>query len=126
VGNAGKSVYSTDDGGEHWRRLADTRLITSGARQYPVSSGGIDFYGYPQGIAFASDGVGVLWESRGTLYLTRDGGTNWKAFAALSKPELDWGFSGAAVPGRAFALLARLPVRPIPFRLLATTDDLPA
>jgi Photosynthesis system II assembly factor YCF48 len=107
AGNQEKTFYRTDDAGTHWQRL----------------SGGFS-YGYPQGIAFASDGLGVMWESRGTLYLTRHGGRHWTGFAHVSAPEADFGLSASVVPGRAFALLWRTPVRPIPFRLVATTHDL--
>jgi photosystem II stability/assembly factor-like uncharacterized protein len=124
VGNAGKSIYRTDDGGRHWQRLLNTQLVNSGGHQSSISSGGIGLYGYPKGIAFASDGLGVLWESRGTLYLTRDGGRHWKSFPRVSEPEGDFGSSAAAVPGRAFALLARLVARPVPVRLIATRSDL--
>jgi photosystem II stability/assembly factor-like uncharacterized protein len=115
LGNAWKAIYRTGDGGKHWRQIA---LAKFGGRH--VS--GLCVCGYPEGIAFARDGLGVLWESRGTIYLTRDGGAHWKGFPDVSEAELDFGWSGAAVPGQAFVLLARTPVRPIPFRLLTTTD----
>jgi photosystem II stability/assembly factor-like uncharacterized protein len=125
LGNAGKAIYQTSDGGKHWRRVAVAQVGKQpNGRTRCICSGGICICGYPEGIAFARDGVGVLWESRGTLYLTRDGGAHWKAFPNVSEPELDFGWSGAAVPGRAFVLLARTPHRPIPFRLITTTSDL--
>jgi photosystem II stability/assembly factor-like uncharacterized protein len=117
AGSARKRIYQTGDGGEHWQRIA--------VADFGGGTGsGICVCGYAVGIAFAPDGLGVLWESRGTLYLTGDGGQRWRAFPAVAQPELDFGWSGAAVPGRAFALVARTPHRPIPFRLLTTTDRL--
>jgi hypothetical protein len=64
--------------------------------------------------------------SRGTLYLTRDGGYRWKAFPKVAEPEADFALSAAVVPGRAFALLSRTPARPVAFRLVATTSGLGA
>jgi hypothetical protein len=107
AGNQEKALYRTDDAGAHWQRL----------------SGGFG-YGYPRGIAFASDGLGVIWESRGTLSLTRDGGKHWADFPRVSEPEADFGLSASVVVGRAFALLSRTPVRPVPFRLVSTTRNL--
>src|SRR5579885_619025 len=116
VGNADKTVYRTDDGGVHWRRLAHVGFAPRQRR----FAGGLHLYGYPQGIAFARDGTGVLWESRGTLFLTRDGGRHWTPYPQVARPEDDVGLSAAAVAGHAFALLVRTSLRPVPFRLVAT------
>jgi photosystem II stability/assembly factor-like uncharacterized protein len=76
--------------------------------------------GYAEGIAMAADGFGVIWESRGTLYVTRDGGSHWAARPGVAVPEIDFGISGAALRhGVAFVLLARGNVHR---RLLETTD----
>ena len=70
AGNQGKSVYRRVAGG--WTRVAYTPFP-----QRAGGYGGISAYGYPIGIAMAATGFGVIWESRGTLYVTRDGGSHW-------------------------------------------------
>jgi photosystem II stability/assembly factor-like uncharacterized protein len=67
---------------------------------------------------FAPNGAGLIWESRGTLYLTLDGGRRWQPQARVAQPELDFGSSASVVPGRAFALLNR---GSTVYRLVATT-----
>lgn len=90
AGNAAKAVYRFGVGG--WKRVA--------AR-------GLSRYGYPVGIAMAPDGFGVIWESRGTLYVTRDGGTNWTGLPKIARPAEDFGQSGTALPhGVAYVLLS--------------------
>jgi photosystem II stability/assembly factor-like uncharacterized protein len=69
----------------------------------------------------ARDGFGVIWESRGTLYVTRDGGAHWTGLPEVARPEEDFGQSGAALPhGIAYVLLSigGSGVR----RLIETTD----
>jgi photosystem II stability/assembly factor-like uncharacterized protein len=117
VGNAGKSVFRTGDGGAHWRRLLNVQLTDSAHQSH---SGGIGLYGYPEGIAFAPNGVGLLWESRGTLYLTWNAGRSWNPLRKVSQPELDFGASASVVPGRAFALLGRNEAGAFITRLVAT------
>jgi len=103
-GSAGvgwKWVYRATDRG--WRRCG----------RLPIS-------GYAVGMAMARDGFGVVWESRGTVYVTRDGCARWTGQPKTSIPEVDFGTSGAAVPrGTAWVLLARGDFRS---RLLETTD----
>lgn len=53
--------------------------------------GGISIYGYPSGISGGPDGFGVIWETRGTLYVTRDGGHHWHALPKIARPEADFG-----------------------------------
>jgi hypothetical protein len=86
----GKSVYRLGPRG--WRRVAYTPFAPPG----PGGYGGIALYGYPLGIAMADDGFGLIWESRGTLYLTRDGGSHWVGLPKVAKPEVDFGVSGIA------------------------------
>jgi hypothetical protein len=116
AGNQAKAVFSTTDGGRTWR--AGAAVVPFPPRNVHR---GIEGYGYPQGIAFAADGFGVLWESRGTLYVTRDGGTNWLGEPKLARSEIDFGRGAVAFPdGRGLVLLGRgggLPAR------LLTTDD---
>jgi len=113
AGNQGKIVYRLTATG--WKRLTNTPFPTG------TSYGGISSYGYVQGIAMATDGFGVIWESRGTLYVTRDGGRNWTGLPKVAQPEVDFGVEAIALPhGIAFALLAHggSEVR----RLVETTD----
>jgi photosystem II stability/assembly factor-like uncharacterized protein len=83
AGNQEKAVFRTRDGGATWR----------------PAGGRIDSYGYPEGIAVAADGFGLLWESRGTLYATRDGGAHWQAEPRVARREIDFGRGAAAFPG---------------------------
>jgi photosystem II stability/assembly factor-like uncharacterized protein len=94
AGNEEKAVFRTSDGGRSWRPGAAAII-------YPhrLVHGGLSGYGYPQGIALAQDGFGILWESRGTLYVTRDGGTHWTAEPHVARPEIDFGRGAAAFPG---------------------------
>jgi hypothetical protein len=99
AGNMGKSVYRLEASG--WKRVA----YTPGPAGHGY--GGISSYGYPIGIAMARDGFGVIWESRGTLYVTRDGGSHWTALPKVARPEVDFGASAAALPhGVGYVLLS--------------------
>jgi photosystem II stability/assembly factor-like uncharacterized protein len=110
AGNEAKAVYSSNNGGRNWRKLVDVPMTGR--------AGGLTGYGYPQGISFTPQGYGLLWESRGTLDLTRDGGRHWKALA-VAEPELDFGLSAVMLSEtRALVLLEREGN----YRLLATAD----
>ena len=110
AGNQEKSVYASSDGGRSWRMLVNVPL-TSRSR-------GLSSYGYPQGISFTPQGYGLLWESRGFLYLTRDGGRHWRKLGVVA-PEVDFGVSAVMLSGtHAFVLLSR----DGKYRLLATKD----
>ncbi|MHB8470588.1 MAG: WD40/YVTN/BNR-like repeat-containing protein [Gaiellaceae bacterium] len=114
AGSQGKSVYRLT-AGHGWKRVAYTPFAPPG-RGY----GGISLYGYPQGIA-AAGAFGVVWESRGTLYVSRDGGSHWAALRKVARPEVDFGMSASVLPrGVGFVLLALggSEVR----RLIETTD----
>jgi photosystem II stability/assembly factor-like uncharacterized protein len=114
TGNEGKSVYRLGAGGR--KRVAYTPFLQPGH-----GYGGISLYGYPVGIAMASDGFGVIWESRGTLYVTRDGGSHWTGLPKVARPEEDFGRSGAALPhGVGYVLLSVAGNRVR--RLIATHD----
>jgi hypothetical protein len=81
---------------------------------------GITAQGYAVGMAMAHDGFGIIWESRGPLLVTRNGGSRWLALPKVGVPEVDFGVSGAAVRGgRAWVILARGNVHR---RLLETSD----
>jgi len=81
---------------------------------------GLPSTGYAEGIAMTHHGFGILWESRGTLYVTRDGGVRWTGLPTVAEPEVDFGIGGAAA-GRsvAWVILARGDVH----RRLLRTDD---
>jgi photosystem II stability/assembly factor-like uncharacterized protein len=119
AGNQSKAVYRNlvDRG---WVRVACTDF---GDPKPPCRSRerqGISSYGYPIGIAGAADGFALIWESRGTLYVTRDGGRNWTALAKLVHPELDFGSWAFTLPGGVgWALVGH---GGGPWRLLRTTD----
>jgi photosystem II stability/assembly factor-like uncharacterized protein len=100
TGNQGKAVFRWQDG--RWKRVAWTPF--SSQRGY----GGIETYGYPVGLAMSDDGFGLIWESRGTLYVTRDGSQDWIAQPRVAAPEIDFGQSGVALRhGIGFVVLAR-------------------
>jgi len=112
AGSGEKAVYRVTTHGV--KRLAWALLGPT------LASHGITSQGYAVGMAMAHDGFGIIWESRGPLLVTRDGGSHWLALPRIGVPEVDFGLSGAALPGgRAWVLLARNATRR---RLLATTD----
>jgi photosystem II stability/assembly factor-like uncharacterized protein len=90
AGNEPKAVYRLDR--SRWRRIAWAPLVGSGE-----GHGGISSAGYPNGMAMADNGFGLIWESRGTLYVTRDGGSTWTGLPRLARPEVDSGVAGAAL-----------------------------
>ena len=112
-----RASSSTDSGRGHgWKRVAYT--------PFPYGHGafgGISTYGYPHGITMATDGFGLIWESRGTLYVTRDGGSHWTGLPKVAQPEVDFGISAYALrSGIGFVLLAKGGTANR--RLLETTD----
>jgi photosystem II stability/assembly factor-like uncharacterized protein len=116
AGNEQKAVFRTTDGGRSWRPGA--AAVACPRRN---AHGGLGSYGYPEGVAFAADGFGILWESRGTLYATRDAGTKWLAKPKVARPEIDFGRGAAAFPdGSGLVLLGR--GGGLPARLLGTDD----
>jgi photosystem II stability/assembly factor-like uncharacterized protein len=91
-----KAVYRLTRHG--WKRIAYTPFQGRGY-------GGIAAYGYPVGMTMADDGLGIIWESRGTTYVTRDGGSHWHA--GPGRAEIDFGQSAAVLPhGVGYLLLA--------------------
>lgn len=111
AGNQGKAVYRDEATG--WVRVASTAIQGR-------SRGGISSYGYPIGIAGADrGGFGIIWESRGTLYVTRNGGRHWVGQPKVAEPELDFGQWACVLPsGVGFVILERSGHS----RLLETTD----
>ncbi|HJQ74977.1 MAG TPA: hypothetical protein VJ814_08830 [Gaiellaceae bacterium] len=97
AGNVAKAVYLGT------RRVAFTPLGSRGGY------GGIGVYGYPVGISGTHGGFGLIWETRGTLYLTHDGGRHWHALPHVARPEIDfgdWADADAYPHGTAFVLLS--------------------
>lgn len=96
AGNQGKAVYrNLPERG--WVRVACTGFFNL-APCSEHGQGGISSYGYPLGIAGADDGFGLIWESRGTLYSTTDGGRHWHAHPRVVRPEIDFGFWAFVLP----------------------------
>ena len=92
AGSQAKYVYR-DVPNRGWQRLA---------------AKGLTVQGYAIGIAMATGGFGVIWEQRGTLYVTRDGGVHWTGLPKIARPEVDFGGSGTALAdGVAYVLLKR-------------------
>jgi len=82
-------------------------------------SGGIGSYGYPIGIAGGNGcGFGIIWESRGTLYVSRNGGHHWHALPRVLRPEVDFGVWASTLGDAGFVLLERNQHT----RLITTTD----
>jgi hypothetical protein len=96
----------------------EKRVYRRGAHEWTLLYQRFD-YGYPLGIAMARDGFGIIWESRGTLLVTRDGGRRWTPRPDVAQPEVDFGVAGSVrAHGVAFVTLARGGRR----RVLETTD----
>jgi photosystem II stability/assembly factor-like uncharacterized protein len=100
MGSQAKAVYRTFDGARSWLPLARQGLLPGRGDR-----GGISSYGYPRTASFASDGFGLLSESRGTLFVTQDAGVSWVAKPRLVVPEQDEGYDATAFPdGKAVVL----------------------
>jgi hypothetical protein len=107
AGNQEKAVYRGS------KRVAFTPFAAHGGY------GGISVYGYAVGIAGVHGGFGILWETRGTLYVTRDGGHNWHALSEVAVPEVDFGSWATVLEGGiGFVILERNGNS----RLIETTD----
>jgi photosystem II stability/assembly factor-like uncharacterized protein len=90
--SAAKSIYRTDNGGHTWKLVLAVNAGT-------VS--GLPRVGAPFGIAFNGKGDGVIWETLGSQYLTRDGGLHWQPLEPAEKTD---GLAGSAT-SQAFAVL---------------------
>jgi hypothetical protein len=101
AGTRRKAVYR-NEGARSWVRVAHTSIEGRGY-------GGIASYGYAVGIAGAeTGGFGIVWESRGTLYVTRDGGRHWSGLPRVAEPEVDFGQWADVLPkGVGFVILER-------------------
>jgi photosystem II stability/assembly factor-like uncharacterized protein len=76
AGYQGKAVWRTDDGGGNWRLESRTHPIGPPEPNHQV--GNLPGFGYATGVSFLADGHGWLWEDRGWLLTTRDGGSHWR------------------------------------------------
>ncbi len=115
AGDQGKAAFRSRDGGRTWRMGA--------AATENITRGGIGIGGYPSGIAFSTNGFGIMWESRGQVTITRDGGTTWHAepFPVSGANAA----SGAAAfsDGTGFVLIDEpVPSMSRPSRLMKTVD----
>lgn len=118
AGQSQKEVFRTRDGGHSWQARA-----WAIAHKHPQSRGGLSFMGSVYGIAFARDGFGLLWEGRGTLLVTRDGGMTWKPHLRFAHPDIDWGFGASAFGnGTGLVLLRHANGSDVTFRLIKTRD----
>ena len=115
AGNEDKAIYRTADGGRTWEAGPPPSSLGTASASMAASRS----YGYPEGLAFAPDGWGLLTESRGTLYVTRDGGMHFHAEPHVARPETDFA-GGAAAFQRRHRL--RLAVRQPHPRLIETHD----
>jgi photosystem II stability/assembly factor-like uncharacterized protein len=90
AGEQPKELFVSSDGDRTWR------LLVNVGPQRRQRRGGIDISGYPLGLSFSKAGFGLLWEDRGLLYLTHDGGRRWQPTGVLL-PDIDYGVSGVAL-----------------------------
>jgi hypothetical protein len=111
AGNVAKAVYRGT------KRVAFTPFAAHGG------SGGISVYGYPIGIAGDGGSFGIMWESRGTLYVSRDGGHHWHALPKVAQPERDFGdWADTTSEKTGVVLLQRSDGSGETWRLIETTD----
>jgi photosystem II stability/assembly factor-like uncharacterized protein len=95
-----KALFETLNGGRTWALVMDAGLV----HRHP-STGAICACGYPHGMSFGAAGFGVLWQSRGLSYRTRDGGRTWSPLPGL-EPEIVEAVAGDVVlPERAFVVV---------------------
>jgi photosystem II stability/assembly factor-like uncharacterized protein len=111
VGQQPKAVYETVDRGHTWVLRAWSSITSTGR-------GGLGAGGYPLGIAFRPSGLGLLWESRGALFVTKDGARTWRN-AGITRYDVDFGQSAALPSERVWFVLLQTGGR---FRLVATRD----
>jgi hypothetical protein len=103
-----------------WKRVACTNMAEKMPCGRP-SYGGISLYGYPQGIAGNASGFGLIWEGRGVLWQTRNGGRHWTVARAGEVSDEDFASWASVLPrgGVGCVLLGNAGVRA---RLVVTTD----
>jgi photosystem II stability/assembly factor-like uncharacterized protein len=121
AGNEGKAVYRNLPS-RGWTRVACTNFANSHFLCGKDASGGISSLGYPLGIAGnARGGFAVVWESRGTIWTTRDGGKHWTGHQKLAESDVDFGSWASVAPrgGVGYVILTR---GTDTARLVETTD----
>ena len=98
VGNKGKDIYETRDGGATWQLRARAPFAVKAV-------GRLGTYGYPTGLAFGADGHGWIPQECGSLLATRDGGRRWHDLA-ITEPEVRLALSASLVSAEAgFAVI---------------------
>jgi photosystem II stability/assembly factor-like uncharacterized protein len=71
------ALFSTQDGGDHWQKLAEAPAdVTTGATP-SAPSGWLPELTYSNSISFSDPSHGWLAASSGQLYITEDGGRSW-------------------------------------------------
>lgn len=121
AGNQGKAVYRNLPA-RGWVRVACTNFANAPTPCSGGEQGGIGGYGYAIGIAGGWDGFGLIWESRGTLYVSRDGGRQWTGLDKLIQPEIDFVGWAFVLPRGGVGWTLVTQGGHGPFRLLRTTD----
>jgi photosystem II stability/assembly factor-like uncharacterized protein len=79
-----KAVFETRNGGRRWRLVTDAFFTRIGR-----SRGGLSTGGYPYGMSFDPGGHGLLWQTRGHTYSTRDGGRHWRSLRITSPDAIE-------------------------------------
>jgi len=111
AGTQGKEIWSTSDAGATWRLRALTGFPGLPGATGQRNRGDIPAFGYVTGIAFLADGRGWLWEDRGWLLMTRDGGTHWRR-SRITRPDQIAARSASLLSSRVgYVLLAGCRVR---------------
>jgi photosystem II stability/assembly factor-like uncharacterized protein len=118
AGQEGKAIYTSDSRLVQWNRLISVAMLEPGERH----KGGISPYGYPVGVSLSNAGSGLLWESRGTTYLTHDSGRSWKPLVSVTKPEVNFGASADAVSAKDLFLLQSRKLGTQDMSLLSSQD----
>lgn len=72
TGQQPKRFFATADGGRTWRVRATAWPLSRDVGR------GLPIVGYPRGLSFTADGHGWMWEARGPLVATGDGGQTWR------------------------------------------------
>jgi photosystem II stability/assembly factor-like uncharacterized protein len=99
MGEQPKTLFRTTDGGRRWTTMARTTFTQHGRGALPLS-------GYPGGLDFATARTGWVWELRGNLYATGDGGHTWCSLG-ITSPDVDESDSTSLLTSRIGFVLLR-------------------